>query len=109
MEITHEAFLVGLDYNISNALMLQLERIQKATQNFEQISKHILNLHEQLKPFDSYVALSSTNDYVKIKNCAKTDFIKETDNFINNWAKKYKITIEKVPNKETYYIKGYEK
>jgi hypothetical protein len=33
----------------------------------------------------------------------------EVNQIINNWAEKYKIELEKVQGKETFYIKGYNK
>ncbi|MDR3178089.1 MAG: hypothetical protein LBT96_03795, partial [Campylobacteraceae bacterium] len=56
-----------------------------------------------------FVALSSSHDFLKIKNQASGELAAQTNEIIGNWAKKYKIEIEKVPNKETFYIKGYEK
>ncbi|MFV0481131.1 MAG: hypothetical protein ACK5LP_04030 [Campylobacteraceae bacterium] len=109
MTISNEAFLTGLGYTPTDALLTQLETIEESTKNFEQISKHILNLNEQLKPYNSFVALSNTNNYVKIKNQAKDGFVMEVNNIIESWASKYKIDLEKVPNKEPFYIKGYAK
>ncbi|MDR0467756.1 MAG: hypothetical protein LBG67_02790, partial [Campylobacteraceae bacterium] len=83
--------------------------IKKNTHNFEQIAKHIIVLNEQLKPFDSFVALSNSHDYIKIKNQAASSLQDQTTQIIKNWSEKYKIHIEKLPKKDTYYIKGYEK
>ena len=34
--------------------------------------------------------------------------IEEVNAMIAKWSEKYKITLEKVPNKNTYYILGYK-
>lgn len=109
MEFTDEAFLTQLEYHPSDALLKQLERIKKNTQNFEHITKHIIQLNEQLKPFDSFVALSNSHDFIKIKNQAEPNLKFEAAKIIEHWSEKYKINIEKLAGKDTYYIKGYEK
>ena len=52
---------------------------------------------------------SSNKDYFKIKNEAiGAELIDEVNEFITKWAAKFKITLEKVPNKNTYYVIGYK-
>jgi len=34
--------------------------------------------------------------------------IEEVNDMILKWSAKYKITVEKVPNKNTYYVIGYK-
>ena len=109
MEFTNEAFLTQLEYHPSAVLLGQLGKIKDNTKNFDYMLKHILNLHEQLKPYGSFVALSNSNDFIKIKNQADEALKTEVAKIIEDWAQKYKIDIEKVFGKETYYIKGYEK
>ena len=53
------------------------------------------------------MALSSSKDCFKIKNEAQgEEMIKSTNEIIQKWSKKYKIELEKVSGKETYYILG---
>lgn len=109
MEFTDEAFLTQLEYHPNEMLLEQLQRIKKNTNNFNGITKHIVQLNEQLKPYDSFVSLSNTHDYVKIKNQADSKLQNEVTEIIKHWSEKYKIDLEKIVGKETYYILGYEK
>lgn len=110
MELSQDAFLIGLGYNKTEALLAQQDRIKKNTRNFDTIKKAILTLHEHLKVHNSFVSFSSSNDYVKIKNQATNiELVKEINIIINKWANKHKIEIEKVFGKETFYILGTKK
>lgn len=109
MQMTNEAILTQLDYTVTKSALEQLQRVIDNTHNFDQVQKHLISLHNQLKSHLSYVALSSTKDYFKIKNEAKTqDMQAEVNEMIQKWSNKYKITIQKVPQKETYYVIGFK-
>jgi len=104
-----QAILTQLGYSVTPKSEAQLECVIENTAGFEHIEKHLLSLHDALKVHNSFVALSSTKDYFKIKNeAASADLIAEVNEIINKWAVKYKITLEKVPNKNTYYVIGYK-
>lgn len=108
--MTHEAILNQLGYTPNEALSLQLSNIEANTPGYEKIIKHIMDLHEALKTDKSYVALSNSNDYFKIKVDAIGDV--STANAmekINHFADKYKVELEKVEGKPTYYILGFTK
>lgn len=108
--IDSEAVLKQLGYSPNDALMEQIGRIEANTPGYKKIQKHILDLHEQLKVDDSFVALSNSHDVFKIKIEAPSDERKaEAMEHLNHFTEKYKVTLEKVPGKETYYIQGYEK
>ncbi|MDR2341838.1 MAG: hypothetical protein LBD84_02190, partial [Campylobacteraceae bacterium] len=79
------------------------------TAKFDLISNHIIALNANLKRYDSFVALSSSHDFLKIKNQSRNEFLTQVNEIINTWAKKYKIELEKIDSKETFYIKGYGK
>lgn len=105
----NEAILRQLDCIPNEALKEQMERIVNNTKEFEKIEKHIMALHKQLKVDGSYVAMSNTEDYFKIKiEALSPELNKDAHEKINNWADKYKIDIIKVDNKDTYYIKGFK-
>jgi hypothetical protein len=108
--MTHEAILNQLGYTPNEALSLQLGRIEANTHGYEKIIKHILDLHEVLKTDESYVALSNSNDYFKIKIDA-TGEVNKADALekINHFADKYKVELQKVEGKPTYYILGFAK
>lgn len=104
-----QAILTQLGYSVSENTLAQLERVIANTVGFEHVEKHLITLHDALKPYYSFVALSSTKDYFKIKNEAHdTEMVDEVNEMITKWAIKYKITLEKVPHKNTYYVIGYK-
>ena len=108
--MTHDAILNQLGLIPNQALLVQLQNIEKNTGGYDKIIKHILDLHEALKTSESYVALSNSNDYFKIKIDATSDVSKsEAIEKINHFCEKYKVEIQKVQDKPTYYILGFEK
>lgn len=106
--MTYETVLNQLGYIPNEALAEQLSRIEKNTAGYEKIIKHILDLHEALKTDESFVALSNSNDYFKIKIDANSD-VSAADALekINHFAEKYKVSLQKVEGKPTYYIIGF--
>lgn len=108
IDITPEAILTQLGYTPSESTVAQMERIIKNTKGFDKFAKHIFSLSDSLKHMHGFIAPSNSNDYLKIKS--EEDVAKEImDEFheaIRHWADKYKVEIEKVPGKETYYIIG---
>ena len=105
----NDAMLTQLRYVPNEALVRQLNRIQKNTPGYEKIEKHILDLNDHLKVNNAYVALSNSKDYFKIKVESPTpELAAEAHEKIQHFSDKFKVKIEKIPNKETYYILGYE-
>ncbi|WP_294961007.1 hypothetical protein [Sulfurimonas sp.] len=103
-----DAMLTQLGYAPNSALMSQLERIENNTSGYEKIQKHIMDLHDHLKVDGSYVALSNTNDYFKIKvESSSEEIAQEAHEKIKHFSDKFKVTINKLDNKETYYILGF--
>jgi hypothetical protein len=103
--ISNEALLTSLGYRES--MLSQLEAIEKNTPNFDKVIKHLVALNDHLKHVDALVALSSTNDYIKIKShSANEALIQEFHEETQKWAQKYKADIEQVEGKNTYYLKG---
>lgn len=108
--MTHDAILNQLGLMPNAALLVQLENIEKNTHGYEKIIKHIMDLHESLKTSESYVALSNSEDYFKIKIDATSDVAKaDAMEKINHFCEKYKIEVQKVEAKPTYYILGFSK
>ena len=104
-----QAILTQLGYSVTPNAEAQLERVINNTVGFEHVEKHLIVLHDALQVHHSFVALSSNKDYFKIKNEATSaEEIAEVNEMISKWAAKYKITLEKVPNKNTYYVIGYK-
>jgi len=105
----NDAMLTQLGYVPNEALVEQLKRIQKNTFGYEKIEKHILDLNDHLKVNNAYVALSNSKDYFKIKIESTTpELAQEADKKIEHFRDKFKVQTKKLPNKETYYILGYE-
>ncbi len=108
--MTHEAILNQLGYTPNEALSQQLARIEANTRGYDKIIKHILDLHEALKTDESYVALSNSVDCFKIKIDATNDISSaEALEKINHFADKYKVELQKVGGKPTYYVLGFAK
>ncbi len=108
MKYTVEAMLTQLGYSFNESVKVQMERIIKNTKDFLTIQKHIVQLSDALKPFQAHIAMSNSNDYLKIKNESEKNSIKTVDNIIHDWAQKYKIALKKVDGKNTYYILGFK-
>jgi len=102
------ALLTQLGYAPNEVLIKQLKEIQENTPGYEKIEKHILDLHDHLKVNNAYVALSNTTKYLKIKVDSPTpELAQEAHEKIKHFSEKYKVKLEKLPNKETYYILGF--
>ncbi len=102
------AMLTQLGYAPNDALLSQLKRIESNTSGYEKIQKHIMDLHDHLKVDGSYVAMSNTNDYFKIKIEAQSpEIAQEAHEKIKHFRDKFKVTLNKLDNKETYYIVGF--
>ena len=103
-----DAMLTQLGYAPNEALMSQLERIEKNTVGYEKIQKHIMDLHDHLKVDGSFVALSNSEDVFKIKvEAASPELAQEAHEKVRRFSDKFKVTVRKLDNKETYYIAGF--
>ena len=103
-----DAMLIQLGYAPNEALVEQLEKIEGNTVGYEKIQKHIMDLHDHLKVNNSYVALSNSNNYFKIKvESNSEELATEAHDKIVHFSEKFKVSIEKLENKETYYIIGF--
>ena len=103
-----DAMLTQLGYAPNDALLSQLQRIEENTSGYEKIRKHIMDLHDALKVDDSFVAMSNSNDCFKIKVESKSpEIAEEAHEKIKHFSDKFKVMVNKLPNKETYYIVGF--
>ncbi|MCW8896337.1 MAG: hypothetical protein OQK48_07660 [Sulfurimonas sp.] len=103
-----DAMLTQLGYVPNDALIKQLQRIEKNTVGYEKIQKHIMDLHDHLKVDNAYVAMSNTNDCFKIKiESSSPEMAQEAHEKINHFSDKFKVKLNKLDNKETYYIVGF--
>jgi len=107
IKITPENLLIQLGYPANPATLKQMENIIHHTKKFDNFSKHILSLNDELKHLDSFIAMSNSSPYLKIK----TEYTREEDlhSFIEaleKWSNKYKVLLERVKGKNTFYIIG---
>ncbi len=103
-----EAVLVQLGYVPNEALLKQLEKIEENTHGYEKIQKHIMDLNDHLRVDDAYVAMSNSNDCFKIKiDTPSPEMAQEAHEKVKHFSEKYKVKIEKLDNKNTYYIVGF--
>jgi hypothetical protein len=103
-----DAMLTQLGYTPNDALVKQLEEIEGNTPGYDKIQKHIMDLHDHLKVNNAYVALSNSNNHFKIKIESPTpELAEEAHEKVQHFSEKFKITINKLDKKETYYILGF--
>lgn len=107
IELTSESLLVQLGYTPNDATQKQMDKIIANTNGFDKFSKHLLSLTDHIKHTNSYIAMSNTNDYLKIKSeSPSSELLNEFHTIVSDWATKYNIKLEKIKNKEVYYILG---
>lgn len=103
-----EAMLTQLGYVPNSALVQQLQRIEENTAGYEKIQKHIMDLHDHLRVDGSYIAMSNSNDFFKIKvEAPSPEIAEEAHEKIRHFSEKYKVAVNKLDNKNTYYILGF--
>ena len=108
--MNNEAMLKQLGYAPNDALLAQIDRIVDNTKSFEKIQKHILDLHEHLKVDNSYVAMSNSEDYFKIKiEAPSPERTEEAIEKIDHFADKFKVALQRLEGKNTYYVLGFNK
>ncbi len=108
--MNNEAMLKQLGYTPNEALLNQLERIINNTKSFDKIQKHIFDLNEHLKVDDSYVTMSNSEDYFKIKiEAPSPERTEEAIEKVEHFADKYKVALKQVEGKNTFYILGFNK
>jgi hypothetical protein len=105
-----DAMLNQLGYTPNETLMEQFQKIKNNTTEYEKIEKHIMDLHDALKPFEGYVAMSNSEDYLKIKvETTNAALLDEAFEKINHFSDKFKVKLQKVDGKNTFYILGFQK
>lgn len=110
IDVTPEVLLTQLGYTKSEQTLKQAQNAIDNTKGFERFSKHLISLHDELAKIKGIVALSNSKDVFKIKGSEETpsETQEAFERLVQNWASKYKIQIEQVAKKPTYYILGQE-
>jgi len=107
IELTTDSLLSQLGYSINESSSKQMENIVNNTLNFDKFSKHLLGLNDNLKHTNSYIAMSNSHNYFKIKSETTNEtLLEEFNELVTKWATKYNVTIQKIENKNVYYIIG---
>lgn len=108
LDVSAEVLLSQLGQSKNVSSLKQAQKMIDSTINFNKFSKHIFTLNEHLKRLNSYIGLSNTTNYLKIKcdenedESVKKEFIKE----VFHWADKYNVKLEQAGKKYVYYILG---
>ncbi len=108
IKITPEALLTQFDYHVNPKTLAQMNSAIENTKSFDNFSKHLLSLKDEISHVDGFIALSNSHNYFKIK-CEEDNLKENIEIFtkvLKSWANKYKITLQQVVGKPTYYIIG---
>jgi hypothetical protein len=109
IELTPENLLIQLGYPVKEATLAQMKRIIDNTPGFDKFAKHILTLNDEVKRFAGVVAMSNSKDYLKVKTDSTIpEEIEAFNEYVQQWAEKYKVALQKVEGKNTYYILGHK-
>jgi hypothetical protein len=109
LELTPEALLRQLGYTVTEQTLSQINRIMETTQGLDKFLPHIPSFSDALAVEKGYIAMSNSEDYLKIKCDPDTnaDNLAAFTELVNHWADKYKLSLKKVEDKHTYYIIGH--
>ncbi len=109
IEVTPDNLLIQMGYTVNDATLKQIKAIMDSTPGFDKFSKHIFTLIDEVKRFDGVVALSNSKDVLKVKSHAtEKEEIDAFNEYVQHWADKYKVELQKVDGKNTYYILGHK-
>jgi len=107
INITAENLLIQLDNKVTDATLAQMNKIIDNTNGFDSFSKHILSLKDELAHLHGYINMSNSKENLKIKtDLDSQNAVEEFTDTVQKWAQKYKVSIDKVEGKNTYYIIG---
>jgi len=108
LDLTPEALLVQLGYTNTEQTLKQINNIIKNTKDFNNFSQHIPSFNDALAVEKGYIAMSNSQNHLKIKcdEDISADNLSAFTQLVEHWADKYKLELEQVDNKNTYYIIG---
>ncbi|SFV56205.1 hypothetical protein MNB_SV-9-109 [hydrothermal vent metagenome] len=108
IELTPDALLRQLDYPVNEKTLEQITIIINNMPDYKHLSKHILTLKDYITHYYGFIAMSNSKNYLKIK-CEpdeSEDNIRAFKKAVEDWSDKYKVKLEQVDNRPTYYIIG---
>jgi hypothetical protein len=108
LELNSEALLAQLGHSKTEQTLKQMDEIVKNTKNFNKFSQHIPSFNDALAVEKAFMAMSNSKNYLKIKcnEDSSADNLSAFTDLVEHWASKYKLNLEKVENKNTYYVIG---
>ncbi|MBD3790273.1 MAG: hypothetical protein IE885_07945 [Campylobacterales bacterium] len=108
IDLTPEAMLAQLGYSQNEHTLAQINSIIANTKNFDHFSKHLLSLQDALAVEKGYIAMSNSENYLKIKcdEDSSADNLSAFNDIVHHWSDKYRISLKQVDHKPTYYILG---
>ena len=108
LNLTPEAFLTQLGYTKTEQTLKQINNIIKNTEGFNNFSQHIPSFNDALAVEKGYIAMSNSENHLKIKceEDTSADNLTAFTSLVKHWADKYKLDLKQVENKNTYYIIG---
>jgi hypothetical protein len=109
LDLTPEALLVQLGYTKNEQTLEQMNNIIKNTKDFNKFSQHIPSFNDALAVEKGFIAMSNSEDHLKIKceEDSNADNLAAFIDLVEHWADKYKLDLQKVDGKSTYYIIGH--
>jgi len=102
-QLSDEAVLTQLGFNPNETILSQFKKVVETTPGFDELKKHIITLNNRIKHYGGHIGLSSSSNYLKIKNARSSNELQEE---IELWAKKHKVSLIKSGNSNHYYIEG---
>lgn len=109
LDLTPEALLAQLGYTRNEQTLEQMNNIIENTKDFDKFSQHIPSFNDALAVEKGFIAMSNSEDHLKIK-CdvdINADNLSAFTDLVLHWADKYKLQLQKVDGKNTYYIIGH--
>ena len=109
LELTPEAILAQLGYNQTEQNFNKVEKILSKTSNIKDFLPHLPSFADALAVEKGFIALSNSKDYFKIKCDADSSATNEEafHELVSHWSDKYKLQLQRVVGKNTYYIIGH--
>ncbi len=100
-----KAFITQLGYDTNEHIIQQMNSILNKNGNITKLFNHLITLHDKLKHINGFVAMSNSEDVLKIK-CENNSpqLIKEFHEIVEKFRRIYKINTKKLDNKEVSYI-----
>ena len=111
LDITPEVLVSQLNIGKTDSSLELVEKAIANTKEFHKFSKHIISLNDKLKHMNGFVSLSNSVPHFKIKCDTTNDskaVVKEFTNEIHHWADKYNVELQRVADKDVYYIIGHK-